>query len=381
MFGSIGMPELIIILTIALIIFGPRKLPELGRSLGKSLGEFKRASNELRNTLDEEIRIEEERSTRPAPSGDAAPEPAPVSSSGDRRDARRDRATRLGTRVARDGARSALERPLPQSAHDDDDSLIELTDPQEVELDAGRMSFLEHLDELRKRLIAGIIGIAVGCVASFIFLDKYIFPFIMLPMQRMLPEGGKLITTEASEFFMLWIKVGFFAGLLIAMPFILCQVWLFVAPGLYSHEKRFAIPFVLFASIFFFGGAMFSHYVAFPVTWGFFITFNPSFVHFMPKIGPAFALYVKMLLACGAVFQMPVLVFALARMGMVTAGFLLRNFKYAVLIIAILGAVLSPGGDIASQMILAGPMLVLYIISIGVAWAFQKRKPAAEAAS
>ncbi len=271
---------------------------------------------------------------------------------------------------------------MPQSAHDDDDSLIELTDPQEVELDAGRMSFLEHLDELRKRLIAGIIGIAVGCVASFIFRDKYIFPFIMLPMQRMLPEGGKLITTEASEFFMLWIKVGFFAGLLIAMPFILYQLWLFVAPGLYSNEKRFAIPFVLFASIFFFGGAMFSHYVAFPVTWGFFITFNPSFVQFMPKIGPAFGLYVKMALACGAVFQMPVLVFALARMGMVTAGFLLRNFKYAVLIIAILGAVLSPGGDIASQMILSGPMLVLYIISIGVAWVFQKRKPATtEAAS
>ena len=270
-----------------------------------------------------------------------------------------------------------LERPEPQSARDDDDSLIELTDPQDLELDAGRMSFLEHLDELRKRLIACLIGIAVGCVVAFIFLDSYIFPFIMLPMQQMLPNGGKLITTEASEFFMLWIKVGFFAGLLVAMPFLLYQLWLFVAPGLYSHEKRFAIPFVLFASMFFFGGAMFSHYVAFPVTWGFFITFNPSFVEFMPKIGPAFGLYVKMMLACGAVFQMPVLVFALARMGVVTAEFMLRNFKYAVLIIAILGAVLSPGGDIASQMILSGPMLVLYILSIGVAWAFQKkRKPA-----
>jgi sec-independent protein translocase protein TatC len=270
-----------------------------------------------------------------------------------------------------------LERPEPRSAREDNDSLIELTDPDEIELEGGRMSFLEHLDELRNRLIASIIGIAVGCVLAFIFLDKYIFPFIMLPMQQMLPDGGKLITTEASEFFMLWLKTGFFAGLLIAMPFILYQVWLFVAPGLYSHEKRFAIPFVFFASVFFFGGALFSHYVAFPVTWGFSITFNPSFVQFMPKIGPAFALYVKMMLACGGVFQMPVLVFALARMGVVSAGFMLRNFKYATLIIAIAGAVLSPGGDIASQMILAGPMLVLYVISIGVAWAFQKRKPAA----
>jgi sec-independent protein translocase protein TatC len=193
----------------------------------------------------------------------------------------------------------------------------------------------------------------------------------------MLPQGGTLITTEATEFFMLWLKMGFFGGVLIAMPIMLYQVWLFVAPGLYSHEKRFAIPFVVVASIFFFGGAAFSHYVAFPVTWGFFIQFNPSFVQFLPKIGSAFALYVKMALACGAVFQMPVLVFALARMGVISAKFMLRNFKYAVLIIAIAGAVLSPGGDIASQMILSGPMLVLYIISIGVAWVFQKRKPSA----
>jgi sec-independent protein translocase protein TatC len=257
---------------------------------------------------------------------------------------------------------------------------IELTDPDELELDSGRMSFLEHLDELRKRLIASLVGIVIGCVVSFILLDPYIFPFILLPMQQMLPNGGTLISTEPTEWFMLWIKVGLLGGVLIAMPFILYQVWLFVAPGLYSHEKRFAIPFVFFSSLFFFGGATFSHYMAFPVTWGFFIRFNPSYVQFMPRIGPAFGLYVKMLLACGVVFQMPVLVFALARMGMVTGRFLLRNFKYATLIIVILGAVLSPGGDIASQMILAGPMMVLYILSIGIAFVFQKRrKPDADA--
>ena len=179
-----------------------------------------------------------------------------------------------------------LERPDSPSVRDDDTPLIELTDPDELELDGGRMSFLEHLDELRKRLIAGLIGIAIGCVLSFVVLDTYIVPFIMVPMEQMLPQGGTLITTEPTEFFMLWLKMGFFGGLLIAMPFVLYQVWLFVAPGLYSHEKRFAIPFVLFASLFFFGGAAFSHYVAFPVTWGFFIKFNPSFVQFMPKIGP-----------------------------------------------------------------------------------------------
>jgi sec-independent protein translocase protein TatC len=266
-----------------------------------------------------------------------------------------------------------LERPGPPLPVRD--SQIELTDPRDIELEAGRMSFLEHLDELRKRLIQSIIGIAAGCVISFIFLDR-IFRFIMLPMQQMLPDGGKLITTEASEYFMLWFKVGFLAGLLIATPFVLYQLWLFVAPGLYSHEKRFAVPFVLFSSIFFFAGAAFSHYVAFPVTWIFFINFRDDFVMFMPKLGPAFSLYVKMLLGFGIIFQMPVLVLALARMGVVTGRFLLRQFKYATLVIFILGAVLSPGGDIASQLMMAGPMMVLYVLSIGIAFVFQKTRRA-----
>ena len=272
----------------------------------------------------------------------------------------------------------SLERPPePPVVREHTKPKIELTDPDELELEGGRMSFLEHLDELRKRLIASLISIVVCSVVSFTLLDRYIFPFITQPMRQMLP-GGRLITTEPAEWFMLWIKVGFLGGLLIAAPFILYQVWLFVAPGLYSHEKRFAIPFVLAASIFFFAGAAFSHYVAFPVTWNFFLNFKADFIDFLPKVGPAFSMYVKLLLACGIVFQMPVLVFALARMGVVTGRFLLRNFKYATLIIAILGAVLSPGGDIASQMILAGPMMVLYILSIGIAFVFQKRRKEAE---
>jgi sec-independent protein translocase protein TatC len=260
--------------------------------------------------------------------------------------------------------------PAPDPDRND---LIELTDADDLDA-GGKMSFLEHLDELRKRLIACVIALVAGTVVAFFFLDSHIFPFIMRPLQQMLPDGGKLITTEATEYFMLFLKVGLLSGLLIAAPFILWQVWLFVAPGLYSHEKRFAIPFVVAASICFFSGAAFSHYVAFPVTWRFFIDFTADFVQFMPKVGPAFSLYVKMLLAFGAIFQMPVLVFALARMGVVSAGFLVRNIKYAVLIIFILGAVLSPGGDIASQMMMAGPMLVLYVLSIGIAWLFGKRR-------
>jgi sec-independent protein translocase protein TatC len=177
---------------------------------------------------------------------------------------------------------------------------------------------------------------------------------------------------------MLYLKVGVITGLFVAMPVVLLQVWLFVAPGLYAHEKRFAVPFVLFASIFFFLGAAFSHYVAFPWTWKFFIDFTDDFVAFMPRIGPTFSLYVKMLLGFAAIFQMPMIVLFLARVGVVTAGFLLRHFKYAVLIIFILGAVLSPGGDVVSQALMAGPMLVLYIISIALAWIFGKKKKTAD---
>jgi sec-independent protein translocase protein TatC len=174
---------------------------------------------------------------------------------------------------------------------------------------------------------------------------------------------------------MLYLKVGFLVGLLIATPFVIWQLWLFIAPGLYANEKRFAVPFVLFGTLFFAAGAAFSHYIAFPWTWKFFVNFKPDYVQMMLKLGAAFSLYVKMLLGFAVIFQMPTIVFFLARMGLVTARFLLRNFKYAVLIIFILGAVLSPGTDVVSQALMAGPMLVLYCLSILIAWVFARKRP------
>jgi sec-independent protein translocase protein TatC len=262
-----------------------------------------------------------------------------------------------------------------QKRDPEEDPQIELTDVDELDAGGGKMSFLEHLDELRHRLIACVAALVVGCVIAFFFIGR-IFEFVIGPLKAMLSNGGTFIATEAPEIFMLYIKVGALTGLCLAMPFILWQLWLFVAPGLYAHEKKFAIPFVVFSSAFFFAGASFSHYVAFPYTWAFFLGFESELVKVMPKLGPTFGLYVKMLLGFGLVFQMPVLVLALARMGLVTAGFLARNTKYALLIIFILGAVLSPGGDITGQVMMAGPMVVLYAFSIGIAWVFGKRKPA-----
>jgi sec-independent protein translocase protein TatC len=248
-------------------------------------------------------------------------------------------------------------------------------EPPEPEEAGGKMSFLEHLDELRKRLIYICFSLLGGCLVAYIFIQR-IFDFIMKPMKNMLPGGNTLIYTAGPAVFMLYVKIGFIAGIFIASPLILWQIWKFISPGLYTHEKKFAIPFVLLSTIFFVTGGLFGHYIAFPWTWKFFISFSTEYLVFMPKVDEAFSLYTKMLLGFGVIFEMPTLVFFLARMGVVTGGFLLRYFKYAFLIIFIVAAVISPGTDMMSQIIMAVPMLGLYIISIAIAFIFGKKRPA-----
>lgn len=239
------------------------------------------------------------------------------------------------------------------------------------------MSFLEHLDELRKRLIKIVYALIFGCIVAGIFINRLV-DFIMKPMYEMLPKdttgAAKLMYTAGPEPFMLYVKIGFLAGIFIASPLILWQVWKFIAPGLYSHEKKFAIPFVFLTTVFFLAGGLFAHYIAFPVTWQFFIGFAPDYMVFIPRIDEAFSLYTKMILGFGVIFEMPTLVFFLARMGVVTAGFLMKYFKYAFLGIFIVAAVISPGTDMASQLVMAVPMIGLYGISILIAFIFQKRR-------
>lgn len=240
--------------------------------------------------------------------------------------------------------------------------------------DAGRMSFLDHLDELRRRIIWSVAGVAVGFVIACLFIQP-IFDFIMVPLKEQLPAGQTLVYTEPTEAFVLYIKIAALAGLLMASPMVMSQVWLFVAPGLYQHEKKYAIPFVVLSSTFFVAGAAFSHYIIFPMTWAFFVGFSTDNLTFMPRIEPTFSMYLKMMLGMGLVFQMPTLVLFLAQMGVLTARFLVKNFKYAVLLIFIASAVVTPGGDPMSQIALAGPMLGLYGLSIVLAWIFGTKKP------
>jgi sec-independent protein translocase protein TatC len=246
--------------------------------------------------------------------------------------------------------------------------------PEEDDLPDGRMTFLEHLDELRKRLTHAVIGLLVGFVISFAFVRR-VFDFVFARLTADVP-GHKLIFTEPSEAFLLYIKLAVICGLLIGSPYIMWQVWLFIAPGLYANEKKFAIPFVVFSSGLFIAGAAFSHEIVFPFAWRFFADFSSDILEFTPRVEPAFALYVKLLLAMGIVFQLPMLIFVLAKMGVVTARFLIRNIKYAVLIIFIVAAVITPDGNPVTQTLVAAPMFGLYVISIGVAWLFGRAEPA-----
>jgi sec-independent protein translocase protein TatC len=246
-------------------------------------------------------------------------------------------------------------------------------DDHEPDAEGGKMSFLEHLDELRRRIIYSVVAVGAGFGIAVFFIG-IIFDFIMRPMQQLLPPGQTLIYTDPSEAFFLQIKIGLIAGLILASPIVFAQVWLFIAPGLYAHEKKLAIPFVLMSTFFFAAGAAFSHYVVFPITWAFFVGFTTDILTFTPRVEPAFAIYLRLMLALGITFQLPTLVLFLARMGLVTPRFMIRNFKYAVLIILIASAVLSPDGGGVGLLAMGGPVIVLYIFSIGLAWGFGKKR-------
>ncbi len=249
---------------------------------------------------------------------------------------------------------------------------------EDEEESADRMSFLEHLDELRKRIVNCCLGIAVGILISFFFIDQ-IFNFLLAPTRRVLPPGVRMIYTQPGEAFGMYITVSLIAGAVIASPYVMYQVWRFIAPGLYTNEKRMAIPFVLLTTGGFIAGAAFNHFVAFPFMMRFFASFNTPDLAFMPKLEDVFGLYEKMLLGMGAIFQMPTLVYFLARMRLVTASFLWKHGKYAILVAYVIAAVITPTADPVNQTVFAAPIITLYFLSIGIAWLVgPKRIKAAE---
>jgi sec-independent protein translocase protein TatC len=269
----------------------------------------------------------------------------------------------------------------------DASQFMAIDDEAEAPDDRSRMTFLEHLDELRRRILYSLYVMLACSAVAFYFWE----PLYKYYVAYFGAFGGHLVYTQPMAGFMFSMKLSALAALLVAAPFIFSQAWLFVAPGLYAKEKRVVVPFVFFASIFFFAGAYFAHRIAFPSMWQFFAGYqmtqvpavsggmpapDGSGLTFLPDLDITFSFYVKTLLGMGLVFQMPMVVFFLARFGIVTAKFMLKQFKYAVLVIVILAAVITPSGDPVNLTIFSAPMLLLYILSIGVAWIFGKKRPA-----
>lgn len=237
-----------------------------------------------------------------------------------------------------------------------------------------RMSLLDHLDELRRRILVAVLAVFVGFLVSW-FFAKPIFNWLSVPLVQFLPEGEKLAFTSLIDPFMLYIKVALLAGIFIASPVVLWQVWLFIAPGLYSRERRVAVPFLLATTFFFLAGGYFGYQVAFPMVCRFLLDVGSEFRQVI-TVREYFSMASKVILGMGLVFEMPVLILFFARLGVVTHRFLLKQFRYAVLGIFVIAAVITPTPDIATQSVFAVPMIALYLLGVLVAWIFGKRAAA-----
>jgi sec-independent protein translocase protein TatC len=242
-------------------------------------------------------------------------------------------------------------------------------EPEET-VDGERLSFMAHLEELRARLIKSGLAVIAGFFACYGFSEQ-LFEFVSKPIKNALDKaGGHMQILHPLEGFMTDLKVSFVAGLVLALPVVLYQVWKFVAPGLYAREKRYVWPFVTAATVFFLCGASFAYWMVFPVAFPILFGYAGKGVLPMPSKESALDLPLQLLLSFGLVFELPVVVFFLAKMGLVTHRTLSKNRGYALVIILIAAAVLTPTGDPFNQLLMAGPLYVLFEISIVVARLF-----------
>jgi len=233
-----------------------------------------------------------------------------------------------------------------------------------------------HLAELRKRLSISLLVILVMFIVCFSFWQP-ILAWMIAPLKAVLPEGSNVIFTGVQEPFFTAMKVAFFAGFILSLPVIFWQFWLFVAPGLYDNEKKLVIPFVLAATMMFTIGASFCYYVVVPLAFAFLIGFGSALFTALPSIGEYVGFFTKFLVGFGLSFEMPVIIFFFAKLGLVDDQGLKDFFRYAIVIIFTMAGILTPP-DILSQFLMAGPLLLLYGISILVAKAVNPYVPPVE---
>jgi sec-independent protein translocase protein TatC len=239
-------------------------------------------------------------------------------------------------------------------------------------MDELRMPLTEHLEELRWRLVKALGAVLAGFAVSYQVVDVLLV-WLTEPLKRIAPDAIQLIGTGVTEAFFTKLKVSFLAGIFLASPVIFFQIWKFVAPGLYDTEKKYVKPFVFFGTMFFFSGAAFCYTYVFPTAFRFFVgQYQTIALAPFLRISEYLSFSSRMLLAFGVVFELPVFTFFFARVGLVTHRQMIGWFRYAIVAIFVVAAILTPGPDVASQLLMAGPLLILYVASIGVAYAFGK---------
>jgi sec-independent protein translocase protein TatC len=238
------------------------------------------------------------------------------------------------------------------------------------------MSFLQHLEELRRRIIFSLIAVGIAFCACWKFAGK-IYELMQKPIVGVLhanhlPE--KLVVLAPTDAFNLYMKIGFMAGVFVAAPFILYQVWMFISPGLYRKEKKYVLPFMCSTIILFICGALFGYYIAFPQALDFLIKYSVGQFNPMITVTEYTDLFLTIILGLGIIFELPILVFFLSLMGIVTAGWMWRNLRYSILGIFTIAAIVTPTTDIVNMCLFAAPMVALYVVSIAIAWFVHPRQ-------
>ena len=234
-----------------------------------------------------------------------------------------------------------------------------------------KLPFIEHLEELRKRIIICLIAIGSGFVISYSFAKK-IYTLLALPLKKALPANSTIIFTSPTEAFLTYLKTAIISGFFLAIPVILYQVWKFIAPGLYEREKSYVAPFVISSSLLFIGGALFGYFIVFPLGFKFLMSFSSDSIHALPSMREYFNLATKLLLAFGIVFETPIFIFFLAKLGIVNYKMLCRFRKFAIIISFVLGAIFTPP-DVFTQLMMALPLIILYEISVFITRIFGKK--------
>lgn len=234
--------------------------------------------------------------------------------------------------------------------------------------DLPGMSLVEHLEELRKRLIYAVLSVIVGFGFAFAYAED-IFRLMQAPIVEALRANHlseKLVYTNPTDPFNIYLRISLIAGLFLASPLVLYQVWMFISPGLYRHEKKYVLPFMVSTVGLFLGGGYFGYRVVYPAALTFLIEYGKEFQP-MITVGEYTDLFLTVVAGMGAVFELPTVIFFLAVMGVVDARFLIKNIRYAILIIFVIAAILTPTTDLINMCIFAAPMIILYVVSIGIA--------------